>query len=110
MFLAKVSQVLALLDGLDIPTATLMWEDQDPPLPPYAILVPHGTVPLRTGQGNAFEAREYDIELYSKPRSVPLEKRIADALRQAEISYTSDVAIDEKGQVAITYFSMTLVE
>ena len=110
MYLAKVSQVLALLRELDIPVATLMWEDQDPPLPPYAILVPHDTVPLRTGQGNAFEARNYDIELYAKPRNVPLEKRITAALKQAEIGYTSDVALDEKGQVAITYFSMTLVE
>lgn len=110
MFLAKVARVVELLDGLEIPNAQLMWEDQDPPQPPYAILVPHDTMPLQTGHGNVFEARQYDIELYAKPRDIPLEKRIAAALRQAEIGYKSDVAIDEKGQVAITYFSMTLVE
>lgn len=110
MFLASVAQVSDLLDELEIPNAQLMWEDQKPPQPPYVVLVPHETVPLRTGQGNAFEARNYDIELYAKRRDILLEKRIAAALKQAEISYTSDVAIDEKGQVAITYFSMTLVE
>ena len=110
MHLVTVAQVSDLLDGLGIPNAQLMWEDQTAPPPPYAVLVPHATVPLMTGEGNAFEARRYDIELYQKRRSVTLERSLRSALRQAEIPYTSDVALDEKGQVAITYFSMTLVE
>jgi len=110
MVLATVAQVVAMLDRLGIPNAQLMWEDQEPPRPPYAILAPHETMPLRTGGGVMYDARRYDIELYAKPRDIPLEKRVRAALDEAEVNYTSDVALDEKGQVAITYFSMTLVE
>lgn len=110
MSLATVGEVVALLDELEIPNTQLMWADQKPPLPPYVVLVPHETKSLYADCGVWFEIRRYDLELYSKERDIPLEKQISSALRKAEIAYSSDVVVDEKGQVAITYFSTTLIE
>lgn len=111
MALATVGQVVGILDDLKIPSAQLMWDSDDtkPPLP-YVILVPHQSNNLHTDGTVAFEAQRYDLELYSKTRDIPLEKRVKSALRQARIDFDTDYAVDEKGQVVITYFHVTLIE
>ena len=111
MILATVGQVVAMLDELGIPNAQMMWDnDDDIPRPPYVLLVPHASNNLHADGTVAFEAGRYDLELYSKTRDIPLEKRIKAALRQAAIDYDTDHAVDDKGQVIITYFHLTLTE
>lgn len=111
MILATVGRVVALLDELGIPNAQMMWDaDDDIPRPPYVLLVPHESNNLHTDGTVSFEAVKYDLELYSKTRDIPLEKRIKDALRRAEVDYDTDHAVDDKGQVVITYFHTTLIE
>lgn len=111
MILATVGQVVAILDELGIPNAQMMWDnDDDIPRPPYVLLVPHESNSLHTDGTVSFEAVRYDLELYCKTRDIPLEKRIKAALRQAVIDYDTDHAVDDKGQVFITYFHLTLTE
>lgn len=111
MSLATVGRVVGILDSLDVPCAQLMWRGEDEkPSPPYVILVPHQSDNLHADGTVAFEAKRYDLELYSLERDVPLEKRIAAALREARIDYDTDHAVDDKGQVIITYFHVTLIE
>jgi len=111
MAIATVGQVVTLLDGMDVPNAQMMWDnDDDIPKPPYVILVPHESNNLHTDGTVSFEAQRYDLELYCKTRDIPLEKRIKAALRQAEVDYDTDYAVDDKGQVIITYFHVTLTE
>ena len=111
MLLATLGEVVGILDTLGIPNAHIKWgvEDEKSP-PPYVMVVPHESNNLHTDGTVSFEARRYDLELYSKERDMPLEKRISAALRQAGIDYDTDVAVDEKGQVVITYFHATLIE
>lgn len=111
MALATVGKVVEILDGLGIPNAQFMWRgDDNKPKPPYVLLVPHQSNNLHTDGTVAFEAKKYDLELYSLERDMPLEKRISSALREARIDYDVDHAVDDKGQVIITYFSTTLIE
>ena len=110
--MATVADALAALDGLGLPAAQLVW-DHDPPPLPYVVLVPHesdASNSLHGSGGVAFEARRYSVELYCGVRDVALERRLSRALWDAGIPHTSDCALDERGQVAITYFNMTLVE
>lgn len=109
--LGTVSQVFGILDDLKIPSAQFMWDsDDEKPSLPYVILVAQQSNNLHTDGSVAFEAQRYDLELYSKTRDIPLEKRVKAALRQARIDYDTDYAVDEKGQVVITYFHVTLIE
>jgi len=108
--LATVGRVVALLNELGVPNTQAFWEDQKPPPLPYVVLMPHGSANLHADGTVRFDARRYDLELYAKPRDIALEHRIKAALRDAEVDYDSDFAIDEKGQVAITYFNVTLIE
>ena len=111
MILATVGQMVAMLDELGIPNAQMMWgNDDDIPKPPYVLLKPLEANNLHTDGTVTFEAIKYDLELYSKTRDIPLEKRIKAALRQAEVDYDTDYAPDDKGQVIITYFHVTLTE
>ena len=109
--MATVGEVVSILDGMGIPNAQLKWDgDDEIPRPPYVLLVPHESNNLHTDGTVSFEAQKYDLELYSRTRDIPLEKRIKAALRQARIDYDTDAAVDEKGQVIITYFHTTLIE
>lgn len=111
MTMATVGQVVSLLDDMGIPNAQMMWDgDDEIPSPPYVMFVPHESNNLHTDGTVSFEAQKYDLELYCKTRDIPLEKRIKAALRLAEIDYDTDHAVDEKGQVIITYFHVTLKE
>jgi len=110
MAVLSVGDVLSIMDGLDVPTAHLMWGDHKPPPLPYAVIVPHESRSAYADGHVLHRARRYDIELYSRLRDVPLELRVQRALDEAECAYTSDVVVDEGNHFVLTYFSTTLTE
>lgn len=110
MPLATVADVSGILDSLGLAHSNTDWPRNDKREPPYAVLVPHASLSRFADDGVWNEARRYDIELYTAERDVGLERRLAKALRDAGVPYTSDWYENEDDHYSVTYFSTTLTE
>ena len=108
--IASVGDMLALLDGLELPCTQLQWAPRKAPPLPYAVLVPHRTK-NRYADGVVWSKRvPYDLELYCRERNVSLELALEAALDGAGVGWSRDHFTDPDGPTVCAVYSMTLTE
>lgn len=105
-----VRDLLAALGDLGIPYTQLQWPQGAAPSLPYAVLVPNGSRNVFADGAVRFAAVPYLVEVYTRERDVPLEKRVQAALDGAGIGWERYHTTDSEGPVVVTVYSMTLTE
>ena len=106
----SLKDLLAALDTLGIPYTQIQWSPRLAPDLPYAVIVPESTRNRFADDVVAASPVAYFMELYTRERDVPLEKRVQDALDQAGIGWNRYHTVDDDAPCVIAVYNMTLSE
>lgn len=108
--MTTLRQLVALLDGIGLDSTQIQWApDSAPPLP-YAVIVPQGTE-NRFADGMVYAGvTPYLVELYTRERDVPLEKRLQKAFDDGGIGWQRYHTTDPDGPVVIAVYTVTVTE
>ena len=108
--MTSLKDMLALLDSLKVPAAPIQWAPSEAPELPYIVLVPQTTKNVFADGGVRQEVTPYLVELYTRRRDVPLEKRLQSAFDDAGIGWERYHTTDKNGPVVIAVYTVTLKE
>lgn len=106
----SLRDLLDALDTLGIPFTQIQWSPKLAPELPYVVVVPESTRNVFADGIVKAAPVAYFMELYTRERDVPLEKRVQDALDDAGIGWNRYHTVDDDGPVVITVYNMTLSE
>lgn len=104
-----VREVLAALREV-VPFCQVQWAPRKAPELPYGVLMPLDTENTHKDNRTHYVLVPYQIELYSRTRDVPLEKRVQAVLDDMGIGWERSHAIDKNGPAVVTYYYVTLTE
>lgn len=107
---AKLSDLIAVLDALEIPWANTLFEPEEAVEPPFIVLVADTSVDYEADNGIYAQLMGYEIEFYSVRRDYAMEKRIQNALDAAGIVYSKSVWYIESEDMTETAYGVTVYE
>lgn len=106
----SLKDLLSALRAVGLPYTQIQWPQGKAPDLPYAVLVPDGTSNRFADGSPLCVPVGYTVEVYTRERDVPLEKRVQAALDDAGIGWQRYHTTDPDGPVVLAVYSMTLTE
>lgn len=92
------------------PFCQVQWAPVKTPDLPYGVLMPLETENTHKDNVTSQVWVPYQIELYSRTRDVPLEKRVQAVLDGLGIGWQRSHSIDRNGPVVVAIYYVTLTE